>query len=480
MTNFTPRELALEAGLRRYGADFLKAAQPAVAMPVSRDGWYPLGVHEPFTGAWQRNIEEKATSVVTYPTLYACLNRIASDIGKLPFLLKVEDSNGIWKVDKTNTSYWPVLRKPNGFQTAQQFREFWLLSKLQHGNTYVLKGYDERRVVTRLWILDPTRVLPMVSDSGDVFYQLNFPTGANLLPAGYPGEQLIVPASEIIHDRMNCLNHQLIGVPPLCAAHWPAVKNLKILRDATQFFSNGANPGGILTAPAGMSEEDANEVKEYWNTNFQGANAGKVAVIGADMKFTPFAFKAADSQLVEQMRYSDEQVCQPFGVPPFKIGIGSIPAGMKVDDINQLYYADALQAHIEAMEALLDEGLGVSRPQGIECDLEPLLRMDPGKQAEVHTKLTGGGVETPNEARRALGLAPLDGGDTVYMQQQDFPLDQVRLNKITQAAPPAEPAPEPEQDDEQQEQAEAVRALSQQVFELKALQAARAEALRND
>jgi HK97 family phage portal protein len=415
---------------------------------VSHSGGWRRLIREPYTGAWQRNDEERAETLLCYPTLYACLSRISQDIGKLPFRLMREQDNGIWVVDKGNTSYWPVLRRPNHYQTAQQFRESWLLSKLQHGNTYALKGYDERGVVNRLYVLDPCRVMPMVSDSGDVFYQLNYRDAANLLPEEYPGEQLIIPARDIIHDRLNCFHHQLIGVPPVCAAFWPAVKNLKILKDSTKFFTNGAQPGGILTAPAGMSDEDAAAIKAYWDENFTGDNRGKVGVIGADMKFTPFAFKAADSQLVEQMRYSDEQICQPFGIPPFKIGIGSIPAGLGVDAINQLYYADALQSHIEAMENLLDEGLNISRPLGVELDLEPLLRMDVGKQADVETKLTGGGVKTPNEARARFNLPPLEGGDTVYMQQQDFPLDQVRLNTIAPEQPPAQlMEPEPDETD---------------------------------
>jgi len=467
--------------MRLFGLELKRAEKALTPVPGNRGGWWKI--LEPFAGAWQRNIEEKRETVLCYPTLYACLNRISSDIGKLPFLLKREDSNGIWKVDNSNTAYWPFLRKPNHYQTQQQFRESWSLSKLTQGNTYVLKERDARGVVKKGFVLDPYAVLPMVSDSGDVYYQLNYSMAQNLLPLNYPAEQLIVPASEIIHDRMNCFHHQLIGVPPVCAAHWPAVKNLKILRDATRFFSNGANPGGILTAPAGMSETDAQAVKDYWNTNFQGENSGKVAVIGADMKFTPFAFKAADSQLVEQMRYSDEQICQPFGIPPFKVGIGSIPAGLGVDAINQLYYADALQSHIEAMENLLDEGLSITTGEdgyrrGVELDLWPLLRMDLGKQAEVETKLTGGGIKTPNEGRFAFGLDPLDGGDTVFMQQQDIPLDQARKNKVDTRPNTTSPAePQPPADDEVDDEGDEVRALRAQLFLIRAAQAARTEAL---
>lgn len=466
--------------MKLFGIEIRRTEKALQAVDGYRDGW--RRILEPFSGAWQMNAEEKVGTLLCYPTLYACLNRISSDIGKLPFQIKVEEDNGVWKTVEV-PAYSPVLRKPNNYQTSQQFREAWSLSKLQHGNTYVLKVRDERNVVVRMFVLDPCNVVPMVSDSGDVFYKINYGVASNLLPLGYPGEELIVPAREIIHDRLNCFHHQLIGVPPVCAAHWPAVKNLKILRSSAEFFGNNAQPGGILTAPAGMSETDANAVKEYWQTNYTGTNAGKIAVVGADMKFTPFAMKSADSQLVEQMRYSDEQICQPFGIPPFKIGIGSIPAGLGVDAINLLYYDDALQSHIEAMENLLDEGLAIKPPMGVEMDLEPLLRMDVGKQADVSTKLVGGGIQTPNEARLRFNLKPLEGGDTVYLQQQDLPLAQAMLNVSPNAAPaPADPAEVPEDpeepDDQEDPPEDEMKQMASELFMLKAIASAREEAMQ--
>jgi HK97 family phage portal protein len=453
--------------MKIFGLEIRRAEKALHAVSDWRDGW--RRIHEPYAGAWQQNVEEKQGTVLCYPTLYACLNRISQDIGKLPFLLKELQSNGTEMV-VDNPAYSPVLKKPNHYQTAQQFREAWALSRMIHGNTYVLKGRDDRNVVTRLYVLDPCRVLPLVSDSGDVYYQINYTTSENLLPANYPAEQLIVPAREIIHDRLNCFHHQLIGVPPVCAAHWPAVKNLKILKSATEFFNNHAQPGGILTAPAGMSEADAQAVQAYWASAYSGDNAGKVAVIGADMKFTAFAMKSADSQLVEQMRYSDEQICQPFGIPPFKIGIGSIPAGLGVDAINLLYYDDALSGPIESMENLLDEGLNISGKLGIWMDLEPLLRMDVGKQAEVETALVGGKIKTPDEARRRFNLAPTGGGGTLWGQHQDYPLGTLaERNDLS----PVAPAPEPEADPALDEATEEVRRLTAELWQRKALDATR-------
>lgn len=428
--------------MKIFGIEITRANKEKALSTVAdhRGGW--RRILEPFGGAWQMSVEETRADLITYPTLFACIYRISSDIGKLPFTLRSKGADGVW-VTVTNSAYDPVLRKPNQYQTAAQFREYWALTKLVQGNAYILKRRDNRGVVVGLYVLDPERVLPMVSDAGNVFYRL-YTDALNNLPEDYPADSLVVPASEIIHDRCMTIHHPLIGVPPLAAAHWPALKNMKIMRNATKFFANNASPGGLLTAPAGMSEKDSDAVKDYWNANFTGDNSGKVAIIGADMKFTSFAMKSIDSQMVEQMRYSDEQICQPFGVPPFKVGIGSIPAGMKVDDINQLYYSDALQTHIEHMETMLDEGLQIKAPAGVELDLEPLLRMDEGKRADVESKLVSGKIKTPDEARARFNLAPTGGGNTLWGQNQDYPLGMLaNRSEWDPAMQPAPAAPEP-------------------------------------
>lgn len=401
-----------------------------------RGGWFRI--HEPFAGAWQQNKEEKRGDLLCYPTLYACLSRISSDIGQLPFQLSRQTPQGV-REETTNPAYTPVLNHPNGYQTPQQFREAWLLSKLTHGNTYVLKQRDNRNVVIALYVLDPFHVMPLVSESGDVFYRMDYGTGANLLPETYPAKQLTIPASEIMHDRMNCFHHQLIGVPPLAAAYWPAAKNLKILRSSATFFDNNGQPGGILTAPAGMSQKDADAIKDYWSLNYGGENSGKVAVIGADMKFTAFAMKSVDSQMVEQMKYSDQQICQPFGIPPFIVGVGSVPAGLKVDDMANIYYRFALQTHVEAMETLLTQGLQVRAPASVRLDTYALLRMDAQKRGAVFGGLTQAGIATPNEARKEFNLSPLEGGDQIYLQQQDIPLSVAAQQTLPASQEPAQP-----------------------------------------
>jgi HK97 family phage portal protein len=425
-----------------------------------RHGWRVI--HEPYTGAWQKNDELKRGDLTCYPALFACLSRISQDIGTMPFVLKTQGSNDIWTAVE-NSAYSPVLRKPNNYETDQQFREHWVLSLLTDGNCYVLKERDNRGVVTKLYILDPCRVETLVSESGRAFYRLNYGTANNLLPESYDGTQVTIPQSEVIHHRINCLHHPLIGIPPLCAAALASGKNLEILRNSASFFRNGARPGGILTVPAGLQEGDADTLAAEWQRNYTGAHSGRVAILGADVKYTAIPTQSSlDSQLVAQLEYSDRQICQPFHIPPYIVGIGEVPAGQKVDELTTAYYQRALRPIVEGIERLLDEGLGISRPLGVELDESALLRMDLGKQAEVESKLVGGKIKTPDEARARFGLSPTGGGDTLWGQNQDYPLGMLanRAEWDPDMQPTAAPAAPPAggDDDDDDSDDEVVRA----------------------
>lgn len=414
------------------------ARQKAAVAPVDA-GWRPV-VKEPFTGAWQMNRELEHEDLIASPIVYSCITRIANDIGKLRARLVEIDDQGIWKEVERKSQYWQVLRKPNRYQNHVQFKQWWIMSKLRAGNTYGLKERNALGIVTRVYVLDPSRVTPLVSDDGSVFYQL---AQDNL--AGLQATSVTVPASEIIHDRMNCLYHPLVGISPLYAAALAAGVGVKIQGNTAQFFGNRSTPGGILVAPGPISKDNAQALKEAWDTGYTGANAGKVAVLGDGLRFEAMHQTAADSQLVETLRWTDERVCSVFHMPAYKVGVGAAPNFNNIEALDRGYYSGCLQSLIEEMEACWDEGLGHDGVTiGVELDLNGLMRMDTKTQYEALGVGTDKGLLAINEGRRQLNLPPLKGGDTVYMQQQDFPLDQVRHNKIPTEAPvPPAPAPAP-------------------------------------
>jgi HK97 family phage portal protein len=385
----------------------------ALAPVTDRRGW--LRIFESFAGAWQKGVAVDRDAVLAFHALYSCITLVAADIAKLRLKLVQKDGNGIWQ-ETTNPAYSPVLRKPNTLQNRIQFYDNWLTSILTHGNCYVLKVRDNRRVVVRMYILDPRRVTVLISDSGEVFYKLSADNIAGLT------EDVTVPASEIMHDRMNCLFHPLVGTSPLFAAGVAATQGLRIQNHSAWFFGNRAQPGGILAAPGEISDDTAARLKTYWEENFTGEKAGRIAVVGDGLKYEALGINAHDSQLIEQLKWSAEVVCSVFHVPPYKIGLGAMPTYNNIQALNVEYYSQCLQIRIESIELALDEGLELAQDLGTEFDLDGLLRMDSGTQFTSLKEGIAGGILAPNEARRRLDLPPVEGGDDCYLQQQNFSL----------------------------------------------------------
>lgn len=428
-----------------------------LSRPDNRGGWWPI-IKESFTGAWQQNVEVKLDSVLSNHAVFACQTLIASDIAKLRVkLVKYDEPDGIWTETK-NPAYSPVLRKPNLWQNRIQFFENWVLSKLRRGNAYILKQRDLRGVVVKLHVLDPTLVQPLVADNGDVFYELNTDHLTGVF------DRVIVPAREIIHDRYNCFFHPLVGLSPIFAGGLAAMQGLAIQNNATLFFQNGSQPGGILTAPGSIGDDTAARLKAHWETNYSGKNVGKVAVLGDGLKYEQMAVKAVDAQLIEQLKWSAEVVCSTYHVPPYKIGVGAMPSYNNVQALNTEYYSQCLQALIESIELCLDEGLGTGETLGTEFDIENLLRMDSVTQMDVLDKAKN--LIKPDEARRRLNLPKVAGGDAVYRQQQDYSLAALAKRDAQDDPFKTGPAPAPAEAAPANDNAEAEAQASKAIIEM--------------
>ena len=377
----------------------------------SNGSWFPL-VHEPYAGAWQKGDELRRSDALGFHAVFACVSLISSDIGKLCIKTKsVKD--GVLQPVKSRTQ--TILSKPNKHQTWQQFAENWITSKLLRGNTYVFKQRDIFGDVWQLWVLNPDRVKVLVSDDGDVLYRISRDKLFGL-------DEMLVPASEIIHDRFNCLYHPMVGLSPITACAMSVGLGLSIQHNAKTLFGNNSRPSGILTTPSDISKEKAEKIKAEWQQNYAGVNRGGIAVLGSGAKYEPIAMSASDSQAIEQLKMTTETVCSVFHVPAFKVGMGEAKAGQKVSDLNEIYYSDCLQHYIEAMENLLDEHLDFEAGVECEADLSPLIRMDSTSQIMYLKEGTLSGIFSPNEARAMLGLPPVVGGESPLMQQQNYSL----------------------------------------------------------
>lgn len=417
----------------------LKAATGVTRLPSAFTSGASSLVRDIFPGAWQMGATPVQPASLgemsAFGAVYACVSRIAMDVSKLrPQLLQRAD--GIPTLAPANSPYWRVLRQPNRYQNWTQFIVSWITSKLIFGNTYVLIRREEfRGVPTEILVLDPRTVTPMVTPDGDVYYAL----GSDAFARGEAGATL--PASEVLHDRHVTLWHPLVGVAPITACGASVTQGMRIQSNSAKFFENMSRPSGMLTAPGAISQTTADRLRKDWEENYAGVNIGRLAVLGDGLKYEAMTIPAHDAQLMEQLKWTGEDVGRCFSVPLYKIGVGPVPTSGNVEALETQYYSGCLQWYIECVEALLTTGLGVPPSYDVELDLEGLLRMDSAARVDVLSKAVTGAIMKPDEARARMRLPPVPGGDTVYLQQQNYSLAALakrdaREDPFGSAAPP--------------------------------------------
>lgn len=425
----------------------IKAQLPQAVQSLNT--FFPNGgffqfIRESYSGAFQQNVViDGPKDLLSFSGIFAPLTLIANDIAKLRVKLVAEGDDDICAEVK-QSPFLPVLNRPNHYQNRIQFWAMWIITKLLWGNVYVLKVREPgRRIVRQLYILDPARVKPLVTSEGDVYYELSMDQLNRV------GGTIVVPASEMIHDRMNCLFHPLIGVSPIYACALSATMGRKIQNNSTLFFGNSSRPSGILVTPSSISDEDALKMKNRWEENYGGANTGRTAVLGNGLKYESISAAAEQSQLIEQLDWTKFDCADVFHVPQFKVG-GDVPSGATIESLNLMYYSDCLQSLIEAAELCMDEGIELPAGNYVEFDLDGLLRMDQSAQMKL---LTDGvkGVLKIDEARRKLNLPGVAGGNVVYLQQQNFSTEALAKRDASadpfKTSAPAAPKPATQQGD---------------------------------
>jgi phage portal protein BeeE len=147
--------------------------------------------------------------------------------------------------------------------------------------------------------------------------------------------------------------------------------------------------------------------------------------------------------VIDQLKWNDEKIAAVHHVPGYMVGVGSLPSYNNVEALGQQYYGQCLQYYFESIELCLTEGLEL-KDVGYEVEfcIEELDRMDSVQRMEVATKGVIGGILKPDEGRARFNLPKVSGGDQVYLQKQNWPLEKLGSDNVkpAKASPPPQPA----------------------------------------
>lgn len=378
--------------------------------------------------------EENVQQIVA---VYACIRVTAESLGTLPIpVYERQKDGGRERADSHPVA--AILRRPNPWQSRQDFIEMMTWHLELRGNAYARIDRNRGNRVVRLVPLHPDRTSPQLLDDGSVVYEF----------LDKNGRKIVYPQNEIFHIKMHSQNG-LVGTTPIGQQADALEAMVQMSKYSLNTFKNGASLSGVLTHPGRFKDKETQKrVLSSWNAAYSGAkNAGKVAILEEGMTWSKMGMTAQDAQFLDQKRLSIQEVCSMFRVPPHKIGDLSSAKYANIETQNIEFVTDTLLPFAERWEAEIEYKLFDEQEREkyySEFLFAALLRGDQKSRNEALQIQRLNGIITTNEWRRLENMNPIGTeGDIriVPMNMEDLKLASVPKNPQAAPTPKAEAAP---------------------------------------
>ena len=380
----------------------------------------------------------------------ACIDAYAQTIASMDLQLTRETPDGGYAVVKVG-AVPTLLAKPNSYQTRSDFILNLIWNLFEWGNGYAVLERAGSEVVAMHLVQARHTAAYVDNQTKLIFYAVG---GNPLVPEGI---RYMVPQRDMLHVRLHCPTHPLIGVSPITAAALAMAANVAITAQQAAFFSQMARPSGVLSTEATLTRQQIDMLRAAWGEQAQGLNAGGVPILSNGLSWQPLGISSQDSEIAAAFNMTVEDVARAFRVPLPLVGS---PVGATYNNVEQLialWMSTGLGFVLEHIESALDATLEIARGSAIEFDTDALQRTDFKGRVEALTKGISGGLYSPNEAREREGLPRVEFGDEPRLQAQVVPLSRVDAAPATSA--PAAPAAPASNDENADENAKAERQL---------------------
>jgi HK97 family phage portal protein len=294
-----------------------------------------------------------------------------------------------------------VVVKPSPLVSARVWKYQVAYSQVTDGNAFGWVGdnVDNLGNPTRIDMLDPRCVTGRRVDS-DGF-------GSAIVEG--KGRQKLWPAGPLWHVPGKVVP---AGTPfalsPLKYAGLSISAGIEAEQYGARFFTDGGHPSALLQSDEEIDEPLALRIKNSFMSAIRPGSR-EPAVMGSGLTYTKVQSDPGVTQYIDLIRFSVEQACRYWRVPPSMIysavsGQSVTYANVSQADLHYLKHSvdGYLTNYEEAMTAIM------VKPRSLKVNRDALLRADPLERYKLHEMALKNRIRTGNEVRALEDLAPFD------------------------------------------------------------------------
>lgn len=367
---------------------------------------------------------------LTIGAVWACVWRYANTVMSLPLHL-YRSADGQSATRERTHPLWRVLHDiPNQDMSSAKFWQSYVASMMTWGFGIAKKLRVNGRVVG-LRPMRPEFTTAYLDDTGRLRYRYT--------PLGFTGTEEDLSADDVFV----VIDRSMDGYTGLSRIQYAAnALGLSMAGDraANLSYKNGLRASGILTIAQWLKPDQRAAYKRIVN-DFVGTGTGQdsdkqfgVMVAENATKFEPLSLKPIDVELLASRKYSFEEICSWYDVPPILVhhsAQGQTMWGSGVEQIVLGWLKLGLGPVLISIEKEIFRQLLTPEEQGLgyyaSFNLDELLRGDSQARAAFLSQMTQNGVYTRNEARAKENLprSPEPNADKLTVQSNMSPIEKL-------------------------------------------------------
>jgi HK97 family phage portal protein len=337
------------------------------------------------------------TVALGIPAVYACIRVLTEAIASLPLITYERFENGDKERARDFSLYRLLHDEPNPLMTSFELRELLVGHLCLRGNAYCFIERDAGEVVA-LWPLHPDKVTVEVSGRELVYKHQN------------DGVEKIYPMADILHIR-GLSGDGIVGYSPLTLLR-DAFGYSKAVQDySSSYFKNDASPGGILSTPCALSEQNQYVLRKSWTDGYSGKGQHhRVAILDNDLKWQSVGVSPQDSQLIESQKFSVVEIARCFRVPLNLVMDYERSTYSNVTEQNRSFLTHTLQPWLTRIEQAMEKSLLTESEKEkyfVEHLTQGFLRADTKTRYDSYKVAIEAGFLTVDEARRLENMNAL-------------------------------------------------------------------------